>query len=382
MIENQGMKKQLKKDDPTPLYIQLKDIIKGDILSDALLPGDKIPTLENLCKMYAISIVTARQAITELIKEGLVYRRPRHGTFVNVIPEKRVNPGKNFKTIAFVAPEVTNLVITGAVLGLERTCRNNGYHLIFCNSEDNYSMEIRRIEELRNSNVDGAIIWLASENGQGRLNKKYIEDVVRDKDFPFILIDRYLPQVATDYVISDNYYGAYAAVKHLVLNGFTTIFHLTRPTVRNCTTAKERLEGYKQALIDSGFSYNPDYVFIDGECDWQHEIVEIAGMHKSSIACFAAMEYLAVNLMKIIAGNGLSIPNDIGIVGFDDSRFAADLPVSLTTVAQPWKDMCKVAIELLIDKINKKTTKFKEVRLKPKLIIRESSGTRRDSVQH
>ncbi len=376
------MKKQLKRDDPTPLYIQLKDIIKSDILSKELLSGDKIPTLETLCKMYAISIVTARQAITELIKEGLAYRRPRHGTFVNIIPEKRVSLEKNFKTIAFIAPEVTNLVITGAVLGLERTCRNNGYHLIFCNSEDDYSMEIMRIEELRNSNVDGAIIWLASKNGQGRLNKEYIEDIVLDKDFPFVLIDRYLPQVDTDYVVSDNYYGAYTAVKHLVLNGFTTILHLTKPVVRNCTSAKERLEGYKQALIDSGLQYNSDYVFVDGECDWQHEIIKIAGMHKGSTACFAAMEYLAVNSMRIIADNDLSIPNDIAIVGFDDSRFATDLPVSLTTVVQPWKDMCKVAVEMLIDKINKKTTKFKQVRLKPKLIVRESSGIGQNSASN
>jgi len=167
-----------------------------------------------------------------------------------------------------------------------------------------------------------------------------------------------------------------------VLNGFTTILHLTKPAVRNCTSAKERLEGYKQALIDSGLPYNSDYVFVDDECDWQHKIIEIAGMNKGSTACFAAMEYLVVNSMKIIADNGLSIPNDIAIVGFGDSRFAADLPVSITTVVQPWKDMCKVAVEMLIDKINKKTTKFKQVRLKPKLIVRESSGTGQDSVQH
>ncbi|MDD3928086.1 MAG: GntR family transcriptional regulator, partial [bacterium] len=130
--------RQLKRDDSTPLYIQLKNIIKDDILSEKLLSGDKLPDLKSLCQIYGIGLVTARQAITELVNEGLIYRRPWHGTFVNVNVRDTSTFRDRLKIVAFVAPNVTDLVITGTIYGVERICRDKGYHLLFCNSENNY----------------------------------------------------------------------------------------------------------------------------------------------------------------------------------------------------------------------------------------------------
>ncbi len=368
--------KQLERENSTPLYIQLRDIIKDDILNEKLLPGDKLPDLKSLCRIYDIGLVTARQAITELVNEGLVYRRPWHGTFVNINAKDTPAFKNRLKTIAFVAPNVRDLMITGTVYGLERNCRDKGHHLLFCNSENNYSMERERIEDLIEKKVDGVVIWLADEDGQGNLNEDYIRSIALEKRIPFVLIDKYLPQVSTDYVVSDNYYGAYKAVKHFVSLGYTSIVHLTRPTIRNCTSAKERLEGYKQALLDSGLPYDPENLFIDGENDWQREIIRLADSRKEPIACFVAMEFLAVKLMKVITDNGLSIPKDISIIGFDNSILATDLPVPLTTVEQPWNIMGKTAAEILIDNINNRTTTLKQIRLQPRLIIRESCGAK------
>ena len=368
--------KQLKRDDSTPLYIQLRDMVKDDILNEKLLPGDKLPDLKSLCQIYNIGLVTARQAITELVNEGLVYRRPWHGTFVNINVKDTPAFRNRLKTVAFVAPNIMDLMITGTVYGLERNCRDKGYHLLFCNSENNYSMERERIEDLIEKKVDGVVIWLADEDGQGNLNENYIRSIALEKIIPFVLIDKYLPRVNTDYVVSDNYHGAYTAVRHFVSLGYTSIIHLTRPTIRNCTSAKERLEGYKQALIDSGLAYNPENVFIDGESDWPREIIGLADSHKGPIACFVAMEFLAVRLMKIVADRGLSVPKDIGIIGFDNSILATDLSVPLTTIEQPWNAMGKTAVEILIDNINNRAVSLKQIRLQSRLIIRESCGAK------
>ncbi|MDD4558924.1 MAG: GntR family transcriptional regulator, partial [bacterium] len=177
--------KQLKRDDSTPLYIQLRDMVKDDILNEKLLPGDKLPDLKSLCQIYNIGLVTARQAITELVNEGLVYRRPWHGTFVNINVKDTPAFRNRLKTVAFVAPNIMDLMITGTVYGLERNCRDKGYHLLFCNSENNYSMERERIEDLIEKKVDGVVIWLADEDGQGNLNENYIRSIALGKRIPF-----------------------------------------------------------------------------------------------------------------------------------------------------------------------------------------------------
>ncbi len=210
---------------------------------------------------------------------------------------------------------------------------------------------------------------------------------LREQGVPVVLVDRYLSDLDTAYVVADNFSGAYYAAQHLILLGYDRFeFALSRLDGARqeqllTTSARDRYAGYCQALRDYGLEsaiQEPHVVALS-----DREAVRAAlgcpresagGGASKPLAIVAVHDFLATELIMAAAQAGLHPPGDFAIVGFDDLPIASHLSVPLTTILQPRYDIGFRAGHLLIDTIEGHAMRGDKLSLPVSLIVRESCG--------
>jgi LacI family transcriptional regulator len=195
-----------------------------------------------------------------------------------------------------------------------------------------------------------------------------------EEDVLVVLIDRRVPGIDVDVVLSDNRQGGYLATRHLIDLGHSRIACLAGPS--NVTPSSERVTGYLQALREAGLA--PDEKLIvsgnfRAESGFQI-IQDLLRLPEPPTAVFASNDLMAIGAMRAAAQNGLRVPEDISIVGFDDIELASYVIPALTTVRQPKSEMGKAAVELLIRQTKTGKGSADYTMLENKLIIRDSTG--------
>ena len=196
-----------------------------------------------------------------------------------------------------------------------------------------------------------------------------------EDNVPVILFDRYLPSVSTTNVIIDNFSGASQAVKHLEKNGFANIAFITLESDQ--TQMQSRLQGYIKAIEESTkepiikkLPYK-----LGNDLSAAVLVQDFIQQHSKINAVVFATNYLAINGLKAISNLGLRIPDDIGVVGFDDNTHFSLFTPSITAVAQPIDEISEEAVKQLLDALSdkRKSTKTRTITLPVKLILRNSS---------
>jgi LacI family transcriptional regulator len=188
-------------------------------------------------------------------------------------------------------------------------------------------------------------------------------------------MDRRLRHLDVDTVIVDNAQGAYDAVAHLIGLGHSRIALIGGPI--QITTARERQEGYKQALQDHGLQTDETLI---RRGDFKQEsgyvaATELLALDDPPTAIFAANNLMTLGALNAIHEQRLNIPTDVAIVGFDDMPWAPSLDPPLTTISQPTYDMGRTTAELLLSKIAESARDTMEIKLQPSLIVRKSCGS-------
>ena len=360
---------------PIPRYHQMKEIIRGMVASPNLSVGGGIPSERDLAKKYEISRGTVRRAISDLVAEGVLFPQRGKGTFIG---EAQGLGSKNLsglsKIIALVIPYIPRRqsMCSQILIGAEEAARLNGYYLIVSISNDDFNREKEIVRDLLETGVSGLIIYPAHPDFE--TDKQHIVELV-EKEFPFILIDRFFRDLTTDYVVTDNEAGAYRAVTHLIELGHQRIGHITAPEVK-VTSVEDRLVGYKKALIDHGLPFEQSLI---GKTEGHQEGELRAFIREIQLpaAFFCLHDFLAIQTMKIIKEEGMKIPDDIAIVGYDDMEAFLPHDTGLTTVRQPFYEVGKTAVAKLLKKVRKeiKPETVQRVVLTSKLVIRESCGS-------
>ena len=239
-----------------------------------------------------------------------------------------------------------------------------GYRVVFCNSNRDANEENRLLEQLvLEDKVGGILIWPVLHNDPSRR----LFQLAHHGLIPLVLVDRTFNGLACDYVTSDNYAGAYAAVEHLVSLGHRRIAFLSRPILQLSTIA-ERFRGYQAALRDAGLT--PLEPWLVGAANQEMEIIFALRCYSDATspeieqiarylrapqrptAIFAMNDMMAMQAMKAASLVGLRVPEDLSLVGFDDEGIVITLlDVPLTTVAQDAVALGRQAARLLIERI-------------------------------
>ncbi len=274
-------------------------------------------------------------------------------------------------TIGVVIPEFMTTFFPEVIIGIQNTLEAEGYTILISQSDESYEKELKNIKNLEDRLVDGLIISLT----QDTVNTDYLQKIL-DRNIPLVLFNRVSDRIDAPKVIIDDYKWALESVEHLIKQGYKRIIHLGGP--ENLDLSQQRKKGYIDALIKHQMPVDEDLIITSGLMMEKgviaaHQILEMENMPD---AIFAINDPVAIGAMKTLQKNGIRIPEDMGVVGFSESKMAMIVEPNLTSVEQPTFEMGKIAAELLLEQLKNKKDEAvlnKCITLNAKLNIRASS---------
>jgi DNA-binding LacI/PurR family transcriptional regulator len=275
---------------------------------------------------------------------------------------------KQTHTIGVIVPNL-DYVLSTMVRGIDEVALEAGYTVMVCQSNESFGREILNTRRLLDSLVDGFIVSVSSETKLFDHFKK-----IQERGLPMVVFDRVTPDLIAPSVRLDNEEGGFIATEHLLEQGYSRIAILAGPV--NLGVSNNRLEGYLRALrkhkirIDKHLiiycDFNQDYAYFATQ--------ELLAMKKRPDAIFTISDRMAIGAMLAIKEKGLKMPQDIGLVGFNNEPVVSLVTPRISSVDLPSFEMGKVAAKLFIETMhnNADMSGVEEV-LKPKLYVRESS---------
>jgi LacI family transcriptional regulator len=276
------------------------------------------------------------------------------------------------KTLGLVITTIANPFYTELAQGIETTAIILGYNIILCSTNYDLSSEKKFIDMLRSKGVDG-IIFTSAHMGDPNI----LELV--EEGFPIILVNRrtYHPMVRekVDYVGVDNNLGGFLAIEHLIKLGHKRIGVIGGSS--ESSVGFERLEGGKKALATYGLNVIGDY-FLEGDFlkgSGYHGGKKFLKMSEPPTGVFATNDYMALGTYQAIVEEGIKVPEEIALIGFNDIEFTSMKGIELTTIGQKKYEMGALAVKTLVERVEGgKTGSPKEIILEPELIIRKTCG--------
>jgi LacI family transcriptional regulator len=271
--------------------------------------------------------------------------------------------------LGIVVPTADRSFFASVIRGVEEIANLSGYNVMICQTYDSYQKELDSIEALLKASVDGIIISYAKETENFDHLKK-----VKDRGIPLVMFDRSNDDLGVSQVVIDDYFGAYKSVEHLIEQGCKRIAHFTNN--RKISIYKERLRGYKEALINHGIAFDPSLV-VESNLqleDGRNSMSQLLSGNSIPDAVFSASALGAVGAMHVLKERNIKIPDEVALVAFSNEVYASFIDPPLTTVDQHSMRMGNSSAEVFLEQIMRKD-KFvpNTMVLRPELIIRASS---------
>lgn len=271
--------------------------------------------------------------------------------------------GKKTNSIGLLIPDVNNPYFSEIVRGAEDEAFEHGYSLLICNTDNNEQKEKVYLWTLRQKKMDGIII------ATGSTNQQTIEELTNDK-IKIVLLSRDIPNVDLARVMLDNFKGGYLAGDYLLSLGHRSIGVITESL--KIGSSKDRLDGFQEALKGNKAKYFVSSSNIYGIEAGVAQATELLSKHDIT-AIFALNDLLAIGALQTCHEFDKSVPDDISLIGFDDTIFSKIVYPPLTTIAQPIYDIGRKTAALLIEAIEENKQLTKKIVIEPKLVVRKST---------
>ena len=331
--------------------------------------GRILITIKDVAEKAKTSVST----VSRVLSGKIPVSEPVKNKVIQVVNELNYQPNiaaqslKNGKSkiLGLVIPNVRDLVFPAAIRGIEDSAQKHGYTVVLCNTDEDIAREKFYIEHLRRHLVDG-FIFSTARKGHEHLLK------LKEYGIPFVFLIRNMGN-GVDSVVVDNFKGAYDAVSYMISRGLRNIALINGPI--DISLYKQRLEGYKFALKGESMVFSEKMV-VNGVYGWEDAYQAMVNLLKAGLkidGVFATSDSKAMGAIKAIKDYGYNIPEDISVMGFDNSDLAALADPPLTTVSQPFYKMGVAACERLLKLIEDNSKiKTKIQVLTTELIIRKS----------
>jgi LacI family transcriptional regulator len=334
--------------------------------------AEKTLTIRDIAKMAKVSHMTVSRALNNdpRVREETKKRILDLVNKLNYRPNARARSfvTKKSNLIGLVVSDISNLFYAELARGIEDKAHEEGYNVIFCSTDNKPERMEIYVNLMLDAGVDGFIF------ASVRLHEPVVQRLIAER-FPLVLVNRKLRGEAYNYVVLNNIQGAYESTEHLINLGYRRIAIITGNS--NLSTGLDRLKGYNQALRDYHIEFDENYV-IQGPFTREtgyEGAKRLLTMKDKPEAIFGGNDYIAMGVIDAVEELGVHIPGDIALVGFDDTEFASNQRIKLTTVSQRKYEMGNLGVQILIDYIERKETDYiHKVILEPRLIVRESCG--------
>ncbi|MEZ0482942.1 LacI family DNA-binding transcriptional regulator [Fibrella aquatica] len=307
----------------------------------------------------AIKILT-KEIITSMARE-MGYRS---NTFASNLRRQRTN------TIGVIVPRLNSNFMSCVLAGMEKVANEAGYNLIISQSLESMTKEKANAQTMFNSRVDGLLVSVAYDTEDISHFNSFI-----NKGIPLLFFDRVIANDQSTSIVIDNQKAGYEATAHLLKQGCKRVMHVTGNLKRNVYA--DRLLGYKLALAEQGIPFKEQFVLVT---DLSQEAgfdaaKQICAMSPRPDGLFVTNDLCAVSCLSALKKAGLSVPQDIAVVGFNNDPVAQVIEPNLTTIHYPGREMGEIAAKSLINHLNglMDIQSTNTIVLRSELIIRGSS---------
>ncbi|WP_174807143.1 GntR family transcriptional regulator [Paenibacillus ehimensis] len=357
-----------------PKYIQLKNELLSWFESGKLQRGKQIPSENEIAEQFGMSRQTVRQTFGELEKEGWLERIQGKGTFAR-IPERR--EGELAKTIGIITTYISDYIFPHIVRGAEAELRSRGYRLLLSSTDNNKEKEMESLQLMASQPISGLIIE-PTKSAEGNPNLAYFLEL-QEKGIPYLMINEKYQELECPCLKVKDESGSYKAVQYLLEQGHTRLAGFFK---RDDLQGVNRLKGFLAAHKAAGVSVSAKSVVTytteqKNDLPYRQALQMLTEGEERPTAFVCYNDELAVLLMEAIAASGLRVPEDVSVIGFDDSSLASASGTKLTTLTHPKTEMGQAAAKQLIAMIEQGQP-AQDIIYEPELIVRNSVARRNE----
>ena len=328
-------------------YVAIQEWIRENIENNVFKYGAKLPSENFLCKKFSVSRQTVRNALGGLEKDGVVARKHGSGTYVSIM----LNEARN-KTIGVLTSFLNEYIFPNILMGIEEVCSNENYGINFGVTYNRIEAEHRFLERMLESNVSGLLIEgtkTALPNPNINLYREFIR-----REVPIVFIHNYYQELVDvcPSVLLDDIGGTRRLTQYLIERGHSEIAGMFK---FDDLQGHRRYAGYTVALTEAGIPVNEDIIgwFSDYTEDtiFDENSFPVLNAIRNCSAIVCYNDQVASMLYHYFHKQGIRVPEDMSMVGFDDSFSSPLSMLELATVKHPQKDLGARAAGMLIDMV-------------------------------
>lgn len=275
-------------------------------------------------------------------------------------------------TIGVIVPRISRNFFSNVISGIEETAYEAGYNVVICQSLESFDREKKIMDNLISNRVDGVLISTSMETENFDHLKPYLNNVG-----PIVFYDRPCSFENCSSISINDYKASFEATEHLIINGCKHIVYFSGP--QTVSLYRNRKQGYIDALKKHDIFFDETYCF-ESMLSEKNGVESAKKVLELPIVdgIYSANDTAAIGAIQYLKSQGLRIPKDIAVVGFNNDPISAVIEPSLTTINQPDFEMGKIASSVLIQQIknNDISRKDQSVILDIELIERNSSKKR------
>ncbi|MDD2797391.1 MAG: LacI family DNA-binding transcriptional regulator [Bacteroidales bacterium] len=272
--------------------------------------------------------------------------------------------------IGVIVPRINRNFFASVIGGIEEVAYENGYSVIFSQSNEDYETEKSIAKTFLMKKVDALAVSLSAQTTDYSHFKPFI-----NKGIPIVFFDRVPDSLEVSKVEIDNYTAAYQAVEHFIEQGCKKIFHLAGPLT--LSVYRNRLNGYLSAMRDHGLTVEENWIFsnaitLESGTAAVEKMIQINDLPE---AILAAGDFSAMGVMMKLKSEGIKIPEQVALIGIANESFSEFVEPQLTTIDLFSHQLGETSAKILIEQLSQEISERKNhhIQFPPKLIIRGSS---------
>lgn len=341
-------------------------------------------------KLFNVSKITVVNAMVGLANDRIITRVPGKGSFVSgeepaeteetapaapVINVEQAVIENRTRIIGLVMPSICDYFAIRLIDGVNRALREKGYRSVILLSEGDIDKEKEAFKTLKEMGADGVLVFPVDE-------ENYNEEILSMKfsGYPFVLIDRFLPGVETNYIAADGRLGTSLAVDYLWELGHREIAICSDSPLQTITV-QERIDGYMNALKNKGALINPAHMItgfqVENMKDTEKHPLYRYIRNRMATAYITLNGRLGVKIYQMAQQAGLDVPNDLSIISFDDPTSIVEEFGIFTHIKQFELEMGYRAAGTLLEIIEggaDRKSKYTKTLIQPELVVRQTTG--------
>lgn len=339
-------------------------------------------TLKDIARAAGVSLSTASRVLARA-RDGGSVDTPAATRVLAAAADLDYEPNlsaaslrtKRTRMLGVLVPRLTDVVLSTIYEGIDAEASASGYQTVVANSMDDPAEQRLRAERLLQRGVDGLVF------GDARLDDPFLDELSA-RGVPFVLVNRRHPPYES--ATCDDYAGGALVGNHVADLGHREIAVVAG--YRYASTGVDRTEGCLTTLTGRGVDVPPTRIIYSGfDSEAGREATQqLMSSNRPPTAIFAVNDVTAIGVMGALRDLGYKAGVDVAVVGFNDISIAAELPVPLTSVRSPLREMGSAAARLILDRLQETnrataTNRAGQIRLHPQLFVRESSDPAVDS---